>query len=261
MKKKLLPNLLAIAVLGTAALSASAQNLAVVNGKPIPQERLTTLKQQIEQAGHKIPAEMEPQLKQQVIEREVFMQEAAKQGLDKSSNFKQLMQGAHENLLIRELFTEFQKKNPISESEIKAEYDKFVSLAGDEYEASHILLDSEDRAKAVIADIKSGKQKFEDIAKKESKDPGSAEKGGDLGWANPATYVPEFAQALPTIGKGNVSATPVKSQFGWHVIRVNDTRKAQLPAMADVKPQIQEQLSQQKLIKYQQDLVKKAKVQ
>ena len=262
MKKQLLPQLLAVAVLGTAALSASAQNVAIVNGKPVPLERVTELKQQIEQTGRQVPPEMEAQLKEEVIAREIFMQEAAKRGLDATPEFKKQMQMAREGILIRELFTDAQKKNPVSEADIKAEYDKFLAAnAGMEYRVSHILVDSEDRAKAIIADIKSGAHKFEDIAKKESKDVGSGSKGGDLGWANPASYVPEFSESMTTLKKGGMSQAPVKSQFGWHIIRVDDTRDAQLPALDDVKPQIEQQLLQQKMMQFQQDLRDKAKVQ
>ncbi len=184
MKKQLLPGLVAAAVLGTAALSASAQNLAIVNGKPVPLERVTALKQQIERSGRQVPAEMDAQIKEEVIAREIFMQEAAKRGLDASPQFKQQMQLARETILIRELFADYQKKNPVTDAEIKAEYDKFVAAnAGKEYRASHILVESEDRAKAIIAEVKAGK-KFEDIAKKESKDPDRVPKAAI--WAGPA---------------------------------------------------------------------------
>ena len=261
MKKQLLPSLLAVAVLGTAAFSASAQNLAIVNGKPVPLERVTALKQQIERSGRQVPAEMDEQIKEEIIAREIFMQEAAKRGLDTSTEYKQQMQLARETILIRELFADYQKKNPVTDAEIQAEYDKFVAAnAGKEYRASHILVESEDRAKAIIAEVKAGK-KFEDIAKQESKDPGSGAQGGDLGWASPANYVPEFTEAMVQLQKGGLSAAPVKSQFGWHIIRVDDLRDAQMPAIDEVKPQIAEQLEQQKMMQFQEDLRAKAKVQ
>lgn len=261
MKKQLLSGLVAAALLGTVALSASAQNLAIVNGKPVPLARVATLKQQIERSGRQVPAEMEEQIKEEIIAREIFMQEAAKRGLDSSAEFKQQMQLARETILIRELFSDYQKNNPVTDAEIKAEYDKFVAAnAGKEYRASHILVESEDRAKAIIGEIKAGK-KFEDIAKQESKDPGSGAQGGDLGWSSPANYVPEFTEAMIKLGKGEMSDAPVKSQFGWHIIRVNELRDAELPSMDDVKPQIAEQLGQQKMVQFQEDLRAKAKVQ
>ena len=151
--------------------------------------------------------------------------------------------------------------NPVTDADIKAEYDKFASAnSGKEYKASHILVESEDEAKAIIASIKKG-AKFEDIAKKQSKDPGSGAKGGDLDWANPGSYVPEFTEALVKLEKGKMTQTPVKSQFGWHVIRMDNMREAQLPKLDEVKPQIAQQLQQQKLAKFQEDLRAKAKVE
>ncbi|MBF6631039.1 MAG: peptidylprolyl isomerase [Comamonas sp.] len=261
MKKQLLPSLLAVAVLGTAALSASAQNLAIVNGKPVPLERAAALKEQIERSGRQVPAEMDAQIKEEVIAREIFLQEASKRGLDATKEYKQQMDLARQTILIRELFTDYQKKNPVTDAEIKAEYDKFAAAnAGKEYRASHILVESEDRAKAIIAEVKAGK-KFADIAKKESKDPGSGAQGGDLGWASPANYVPEFTEAMVQLKKGGMTAAPVKSQFGWHIIRVDDLRDAELPALDDVKPQIAEQLEQQKMMQFQEELRAKAKVE
>ena len=261
MKKQLLPSFVAAALLGTAALSASAQNLAIVNGKPVPMERVHALKQQIERSGRQVPVEMEDQIKEEIIAREIFMQEAAKRGLESSPEYKQQLQLARETILIRELFTDYQAKNPVTDAEIQAEYDKFVAAnAGKEYRASHILVDSQERAQAIIAEVKGGKS-FEAIAKQESKDPGSGAQGGDLGWSSPANYVPEFTEAMIKLSKGGLTDTPVQSQFGWHIIRVDDLRDAELPALEDVKPQIAEQMGQQKMMQFQEDLRAKAKVQ
>lgn len=261
MKKQLLSGLVAAAVLGTMALPAAAQNLAIVNGKAIPKERVETLKQQVERSGRPISPEMEGQIKEEVIAREIFMQEAQKRGLEATADYQAQMELARQTILIRELFVDFQKKNPVTDAEIQAEYDKFVAAnAGKEYKASHILVAKEDEAKAIIASIKKG-GKFEDIAKKQSKDPGSGARGGDLDWANPGSYVPEFTEALIKLEKGKMTQAPVKSQFGWHVIRLDDVREAQLPKLDDVKPQIAQQLEQQKLARFQEDLRTKAKVE
>ena len=261
MKKQLLSSLVTAALLGTMALSASAQNLAIVNGKPVPKERAEVLKQQLERSGRPVPTEMEAQIKEEVIAREIFVQEANRRGLASSAEYRKQMELARETILIRELFADYQKKNPVTDAEIKAEYDKFAAANdGKEFHAAHILVDSEDRAKAIIAEVNGGK-KFEDIAKQESKDPGSGAQGGDLGWADPASYVPEFTEAMLKLQKGEMTSAPVKSQFGWHVIRVLDTRKATLPALDDVKPQIAQQLEQQKMMKFQEELRSKAKVQ
>ncbi|MDF1482291.1 foldase protein PrsA [Extensimonas sp. H3M7-6] len=261
MKKNLLSGLVAAVVLSTAALPVTAQNIAIVNGKPVPKERVEVFKQQFERAGRPITPELENQIKEEVIAREIFMQEAQKRGLDASQDFKTQMDLARQSILIRELFADYQKKNPVTDAEIKAEYDKFVAAnTGKEYKASHILVEKETDAKAIIAAIKKG-AKFEDIAKKQSKDPGSAARGGSLDWANPSSYVGEFTEALVKLNKGKMTETPVKTQFGWHVIRLDDVREAQLPKLEDIKPQIAQQLQQQKLGKFQEELRTKAKVE
>ncbi|APE49077.1 peptidylprolyl isomerase [Delftia sp. HK171] len=261
MKKQLLTSLVTAAVLSTAALSASAQNIAVVNGKAVPKARAEALKQQIEQSGRPVTPELEGQIKEEVIAREIFMQEANKRSLANSEAYKQQMELARQTILIRALFEDFQKKNPVTDAEAKAEYDKAVAAnSGKEYKASHILVESEDRAKAIIAEIKAGK-KFEDIAKKESKDPGSGARGGDLDWANPGNYVPEFSEALIKLEKGGMTQEPVKTQFGYHIIRQDDVRQAELPKFEEVKPEIVKQLQGQKLSQFQNSLREKAKIQ
>lgn len=261
MKKQLLSGLVAAALLGTVALPVVAQNLAIVNGKAVPKERAEVLKQQVERSGRPVTPEMEGQIKDEVIAREVFMQEAQKRGLEATADYKTQMELARQTILIRELFADYQKKNPVTDAEIQAEYNKFLAAnSGKEYKASHILVATEDEAKAIIASVKKG-AKFADIAKKQSKDPGSGAKGGDLDWANPSSYVSEFTEALIKLDKGKMTQTPVKSQFGWHVIRLDDVREAQMPKLDEVKPQIAQQLQQQKLAKFQEDMRAKAKVE
>ncbi|WP_027994982.1 peptidylprolyl isomerase [Simplicispira psychrophila] len=260
MKKQLLSGLVAAALLGSVALPVLAQNVAIVNGKPIPKERIEVLKQQVERSGRKITPEIEGQIKEEIIAREIFMQEAQKRGLETSSDYKAQMELARQTILIRELFNDYQTKNLVTDAEIKAEYDKFAAASsGKEYKASHILVEKEDQAKAIIASIKKG-AKFADIAKKQSKDPASGANGGNLDWANPSSYVSEFTEALVKLGKGQMTQTPIKTQFGWHIIRLDDVREAQLPKLDEVKPQIAQQLQQQKLSKFQEDLRSKAKV-
>ncbi|NMM09922.1 MAG: peptidylprolyl isomerase [Polaromonas sp.] len=255
---------LATAVAGLLVLGAQgalAQNLAIVNGKAVPKTRLDALAQQVARSGRPVTPEMEGQLREEVIAREVFVQEAEKQGLSTSDDFKAQMELARQAILIRELFTDYQKKNPVTDAELKAEYDKFAAAnGGKEYKAHHILVEKEAEAKAIIASLKKG-GKFEDIAKKQSKDTGSGAKGGDLDWANPSSYVPEFSAALLKLNKGQTTDTPVKTQFGYHIIRVDDVRAAKLPAFEEVKPQIAQQMLQQKLGAFQEELRKKAKVE
>ncbi len=261
MNQKQLARAVGAAVLGFAALSASAQNLAIVNGKAVPLSRVTALKAQIEASGQPVPAEMDKMIKDEIIFREILTQEANRRGVASSDTYKQQMEIARQGALINALRADFEQKNPVTDAEAKAEYDKFAAAnTAKEVKASHILVESEARAKAIIAEVKAGK-KFEDIAKQESKDPGSGSKGGDLGWASPDNYVPEFTQALIKLKKGELSSEPVKSQYGWHIIRMDDERKAEMPAFEDVKPQIVQQLKQQKLQQFQDQLRKNAKIQ
>jgi len=248
-------------LLALAGAGVSAQNVAIVNGKAVPKTRLDALATQIEPAGRPVTPEMQSQLRDEVIAREIFMQEADKQGLAQTDDFRNQMELARQSILIRELFNEFQKKNPVTDAEMKAEYDKFVAAnSGKEYKARHILVEKEDQAKAILASLKRG-GKFEDIAKKQSKDPGSGANGGDLDWAASDSYVPEFSQAMIKLNKGQTTDAPVKTQFGWHIIRLDDVRTPQLPAFDQVKPQLQQQMVQQKLGKYQEELRAKAKIE
>jgi peptidyl-prolyl cis-trans isomerase C len=252
---------LTAAVLIASAPWAMAQNVAIVNGKPVPSSRVEALVKQIEASGRQVDDAARAQIKEEVVLREIFMQEAQKAGVANSDEFKNQMELARQTIMIRALFADFQKKNPVTDADVQAEYDKFVAAnAGKEYKARHILVEKEAEAKAIIASLKKG-GKFEDIAKKQSKDPGSGANGGDLDWAPAASYVPEFSQAMIKLAKGQVTEAPVQSQFGWHVIRVDDIRDAELPKLEDVKPQVVQQLTQQKLQKFQSDLREKAKVQ
>lgn len=261
MKMKLLAAVAAAAMLGTLAPTVMAQNVAIVNGKAVPKSRIDALMQQIARSGRPVTPEMQGQLRDEVIAREIFIQEAKKQGLDTTEDFKTQMELAHQSILIRELFGNYQKNNPVTDAEIKAEYDKFVAAnGGKEYRARHILVEKEDEAKDIIAKLKKG-GKFDEIAKKSSKDPGSGAKGGDLDWASAGSYVAEFADALGKLAKGKTTEAPVKTQFGYHIIRLDDVRDAQLPKLDEVKPQIAQQLQQQKLAKFQEDLRAKAKIE
>jgi len=251
---------LAVALVAS-AMGVQAQNLAIVNGKAVPKTRMEAWSQQVARSGRPITPEIEAQIKEEVIAREIFMQEAQKRGLDATDDFKTQMELARQTLLIRELFGEFQKKNPVTEEDIKAEFDKFVAAnSGKEFRARHILVEKEDQAKAIIANLKKG-GKFEEIAKKQSKDPGSGANGGDLDWASPGNYVKEFSEAMVALKKGQLTEKPVKSQFGFHIIKLEDVRDVQLPKFEDVKPQIAQQLGQSKLSAFQEELRGKAKIE
>ncbi len=257
---KTLLSIAAVAALSLSSTVALAQNVAIVNGKPVPSARVEMLASQVAKSGRPVNDEVRAQIKEEVIAREIFMQEAQKRGLAASDDYKAQMELARQTILIRELFADFQKKNPVTDADLKAEYDKFVAAnGGKEYKARHILVEKEDDAKGIIASLKKG-DKFEDLAKKMSKDPGSGANGGDLDWANASSYVPEFSSAMIKLEKGQLTPEPVKSQFGWHVIRLDDIRDAKLPAFDEVKPQISQQMTQQKLSQFQEDLRKKAVV-
>jgi peptidyl-prolyl cis-trans isomerase C len=171
------------------------------------------------------------------------------------------MELARQNVLANQLIKDFDKKNNVTDDLLKAEYDKFAAAnGGKEIKARHILVEKEADAVAIIASLKKG-GKFDDIAKKRSKDTGSGAKGGDLDWANPTSYVPEFSAALLKLNKGQLTDTPVKTQFGYHVIRLDDTRDIKLPGFDEVKPQIADQMKQDKRGNFQRDLLGKAKVE
>lgn len=254
-----LSSLVLAAVIAT-PLAAQAQNIAIVNGKAVPKARVEALMSQaLRQGNQQRTPELEQQVRDEVVLREMFMQEAEKRGLAASPDYKAQMEFARQTILIRELFADYQKKNPVTDAEVQAEYDKFKSQSGGtEYRARHILVEKEDEAKALIAQIKGG-AKFEDLAKKNSKDPGSGENGGDLDFAAPGAYVPEFSQAMVKLKKGELTETPVKSQFGWHIIKLEDTREAKFPPLEEVKGQIQQRIGQQKLAEFRDGIRAKAK--
>ncbi|MBC3868802.1 peptidylprolyl isomerase [Undibacterium oligocarboniphilum] len=249
-----------LVVLLATALPAMAQNLAVVNGKAIPSARVDAMVKQLATQGQQDTPQLRAMVKQELINREVLMQEAEKSGVASNPEVKNQLEIARQSLLIRALMIDYVKKNPVSDAEVQAEYDKAKAQAGDkEYHAYHILVEKEDDAKAIISKLKAG-AKFEELAK-QSKDTGSASKGGDLDWATPATFVPPFSQAMVALQKGQFTETPVKTEFGYHVIKLDDIRAAKFPALEEVKPQIIDGLQQQKVQAYQQALVKKAKIQ
>jgi peptidyl-prolyl cis-trans isomerase C len=248
------------ALIGTLVLpfAVMAQNVATVNGKPVPMARVDAL---IKTATHGQEAtpEMRQQAKDQVVIREIFAQEAEKQGVAATADYKTQLDLLRQTVLINSLFQNYLKAHPVSDADAQAEYNKIkAEQSGMEYHARHILVDSEDEAKKLIAQIKAG-SKFEDVAKKSSKDTGSAENGGDLDWAKPASYVPEFSTALQGLKKGQMTDTPVKTQFGYHIIRLEDTRTAQFPSYDEVKDKVKQQMEQVKLQEYQEKLRTAAK--
>ena len=263
MKQRVFAASIVLAAAGLATMAAQAQNIAVVNGKPVPKARadaiITQVQKQAAARGQQLPPDLEKLVRDKVVTDEILSQEAERRGLAASADFKSQMELARQSILIGLLSQDLDKKAAISDADVQKEYDKFKAQAsGTEYKVHHILVEKEDEAKAILAQLKAG-AKFEDLAKKNSKDPGSAQNGGELDFASPASYVPEFSQAMVALKKGETTPAPVKTQFGYHIIKLEDTRPAQFPALADVKPQIQQRLAQQKAAALRDELRAKAK--
>lgn len=244
-----------------AAGTAFAQNVAVVNGKAIPLSRMGMLERQVTEAGQPVTDEIKQKIRDELVTREIFMQEALARGLDKTQEYQDKMELARSGLLIRQLVADEQAKHPITDAMVKAEYDKVVgAMNAQEYNASHILVEDEAQAKDLIKQIQGGAD-FAELAKQHSKDPGSGANGGDLSWATPDSYVPEFSQAMVKLAKGEVTAAPVKSQFGWHIIKLLDTRKAAAPDFEQVKDAVRKSLQQRQMAEFEGNLRKNARVQ
>ena len=236
--------------------SSSGGTVATVNGKPIPKSRADALVANAATQGRQDSEALRKQVKDELITRELLAQEAQKKGYDKHAEV--LL--AQQQVLISAYLNDYVKAHPVSDDAIKKQYEAFRAVAGDkEYKARHILVETEDQAKDIIARLKKG-EKFEDLAK-QSKDPGSKDKGGDLDWATPNNYVKPFSDALVKLEKGKYTDTAVQSPFGWHVIRLDDTRQFTPPAMDEVKPQIIQSLQSQVVKQYIQELREKSKVE
>jgi peptidyl-prolyl cis-trans isomerase C len=251
--------LAAALTLTLAPAAVSAQNIAIVNGKPVPKARVDALVQQAVRAGQEPGPELEQQARDQVVLREIFVQEAERRGLATRPDYRQQMELARQGILIRELFEDQRAANPVTDAQARAEYDKFKAQAsGTEYRARHILVETEAEAQRLIAQIKGGAS-FEAVAREHSKDPGSGAQGGDLDFAKPENYVPEFGQALVRLQKGQMTDAPVQSQFGWHIIRLDDTRESPFPEFEAVKDQLKQRMEQVRLQEFQDQLRTKAR--
>lgn len=251
---------LAFSAAMVASAAVFAQNIATVNGKPIPKAREDAWVEQLKKQGQQDSPQLRQQVKEQLIQREVFMQEVAKRGIAEKPDVKFQLDVQRQNELIRALMRDELARNPVSDADVKAAYEEQKKATGTkEYKVRHILVESEAEAKDITAQLKKG-AKFEDLAKK-SKDPGSAQRGGELDWAGAGAYVKPFSDAMVKLDKGQMTDAPVQSQFGWHVIKVDDVREAQFPPLEQVAPQIREALSQQKMAAYAEQLRKAAKIQ
>lgn len=252
------------------AASASAPKgpVAKVNGKVIPRALEDLIVKEQLPPGTPITDDLRAKIKDHLVQREIILQAARAAKIDKRPETKAHQEFVANNELINLYIKDWLDHNKPSDADLKAFYDKKVAEAaaqnpGVEYKAAHILVESEDIAKTVIAKLQKG-AKFADLAKSMSKDGGTREKGGELGWANPNSYAPEFAAALKTLEKDKFSTEPVKTQFGYHVILLEDSRKVDAPKppkFEDVKPQLQQSLQQENMKKYIDDLKAKAKIE
>ncbi|MCB1890068.1 MAG: peptidylprolyl isomerase [Rhodocyclaceae bacterium] len=251
---------LALATAFGGQLASAADPVATVNGQAIPEARAEALINEQKAQGQERSPQMESAVKEELVRREVLAQEARKLGLDKKAEIQAQMDLARQAILIRAYLQDFVAKNPVTDADLESEYNAIKGRLGDkEYKVRHILVEKEDDAKAIITKLQTG-EKFETLAS-QSTDPGSKDKGGDLGWANPGMFVKPFSDAMMKLEKGKFTGAPVKSDFGYHVILLEDTRALQAPPFEQVKGQLSQRLQQQKVEKHLLELRGKAKVE
>jgi peptidyl-prolyl cis-trans isomerase C len=254
----------ALAILSALAFNpafAEDKSAALVNGVSIPQARVDLRVKIAVTQGQADSPELRKAIREDMISLEVLAQEAKKKGLDNDPEVIQQTELAKQSVLVSAFVQDYTKNHQISDDQLKQEYDKLkANLGKSEYNVSHILVETEDGAKDIIAQL-GKKGKFDKIAKAKSKDAGSAERGGSLGWAVPSNFVPPFANAVLSLKKGTYTKEPVKSQFGWHIIKLNDVRDLKVPSFEELKPQIQQRLQQQSIQEYIADLRSKAKIE
>lgn len=243
-----------------AAPANPAKPVATVNGKPIPANRAELLMANQLAQGQANTPELQNAVREELVRREILAQEALKKGFDKKTDVQSQLDLARQGVLIGAYLNEFARNVKISDDDVKKEYETIrATLGANEYKARHILVEGEVEAMGIIDKLKKG-ERFDDLAKV-SKDPGSKERGGDLGWANKATYVPAFAEAMVKLGKGKYTEAPVQSNFGWHVVQLDDVRELNAPPLDEVKPQILQGMRQRAVEKHILELRAKAKVE
>jgi peptidyl-prolyl cis-trans isomerase C len=260
---KLIPHAVLAAglVLAVPAYAQSGASVAKVNGVAVSQQHFDLLVKNLVAQGRKDTPEMREQLKQQMINRELMTQDAVKRGLDKQAETSARLAFARQDVLSSAFVQDVLKAHPVTDESMRKEYDRIkAQLGAKEYKARHILVAKEDEAKDIIAQIKKGAS-FEKLAAERSLDTGTKGNGGDLDWGPPARYVKPFADALVKLKKGQMVDAPVQSQFGWHIIRVDDERATRVPAFEEAKPQLQQMLQNQAVEKAVADLKAKAKIE
>lgn len=247
------------ASISVAALAAD-KAFVKVNGTTVSQNLADAFIAEQTAKGAPDSPELRNAVREELIRRELLLQEAKKSGLDKKPDIAAQAEAAKQAILIRSYVQEYVKKNPIQEAQLRSDYEKIKAQVGStEYKARHILVKEEAEAKTVIDNLKKG-TKFEELAK-QSIDPGSKDNGGELDWAAPSNYVKPFADALTALAKGKYTETPVKSDFGYHVIMLEDTRATSFPSFDEVKPRLLQQAQTQQITKMVDALRAKAKVE
>jgi len=259
--------LAALAILGVIAASpayAETKAAVTVNGTAIPQERVDLRVKIVTAQGQADSPDLRKAIREDLVNIELMSQEALKKGLDKQSETTQQLELARQTVLVGAFVQDYVKTHPVSDEAVSQEYAKLKSSLGNkEYSVRHILVEKESDAKSIAAKLKKG-GKFDKLAEVNSKDAGSKEHGGDLGWIPvgniPNTFVKPFGDALMNLSKGQVSE-PVQSQYGWHIIKLDDVRDLKLPPLDEVKPQIMQRLQQQAVKQLISDLRDKAKIE
>jgi peptidyl-prolyl cis-trans isomerase C len=227
---------------------------ATAKGKDLfPQAYFDFMLKQRTSQGQPDTPELRQAIRDELNTRELLVREAKKQGMDKAPGMKAEMDLTSQTVLVRAYMADYLKAHPVPDDVLHKEYDQIRSQMGDkEYKVRHILVEKEDEAKDIIAQLQKG-EKFEKLAER-SKDTGSKANGGDLDWNVPANFVKPFADAMVGLQKGKFTTTPVQTQFGWHVIQLDDVRDAKVPGFDEVKPQLAQRAQGQVVEKYLRDL-------
>ena len=245
---------------GVAASPPDNTPVATVNGTPIPAARLELLVRERVAQGQQDSPELRSYLKQELINREVLMQEALRRGLDKDPNVMLQLEMVRQGVLVAAFLQDHLRKNQPTEAALRSEYERIKAQQGDkEYKVRHILVKTEEEARDTLAQLAKG-AKFEALASERSIDTGSRANGGELNWAPPGRYVKPFADALVKLKKGETTKTPVQTQFGWHVIQLQDERPLKIPSFEEAKGRLVQMMGQQSLQKVVADLRSKAKI-
>ena len=222
--------------------------IAIVNGKEIPAIYGEVIKREMLGRGQPDSPQLSTRVRESLVDLELLSRAAADKGLDKDPRLLAAMDIRRKDTLAKVYLEDYVKNHPVTDAEMQTEYDKAKATAGGtEYHARHILVKTEAEAKKLIADL-GKKAKFDVLAKKYSQDFDSAKNGGDLNWTDPAAYVKEFSEALVALKKGEMTKVPVKTQFGWHIIKLEDSRPTQFPPLAEVKGELQKRLQQKRVL-------------